>query len=419
MIQWPSVTQTEVKLLHRTQRQLWKFCRWFDSEANILVSKSYLILLLLSLSAVCAKAQGTPEPQTLVSGQAIERELAGGESQSYQIKLAAGQFLRVVGVQRGINFGMQLTDSAGKEIWAVNFSNNFGGQESVSYEAPTAGDFRVIVTPSSRTAVKGIYELRAEVKDSAAAPDKQRINAERLFMDGLTAVRAANYQPAIDKANLVLPLWRELRDAYFEADTLALLGSVFNLTRKFEPALEYYNQVLALRRQINDRAGESNALSDLGVVSGGLSQNGQFVNYETQALEIKRELKDRAGEARVLFLRSTAAYPLGKYADAIKDIDAVQPIFEALGDKTGIGNSYNMRGRCYFALGKTEEAAKDRASEGHSLRNLGIVRQNLGQYDAALELYEQALAIRRELKDRLNEGATLSTLGSLSTKALC
>jgi tetratricopeptide (TPR) repeat protein len=254
--------------------------------------------LLLACSLLCIIARG--QEMTLQPGNPVEREIAGGQSHTYPIKLSAGQFMRVAAVQKEINIVVALADAEGKEIWEANFSNNFGGRESLSYEAATPGEYQVIVRPFSNTAQKGTYELGLEVKAAATAEDRKRIQAERLFMEGLNSLRQSNFQSSIEKALEVLPLWRALGDAYWEADTLSLLGSAHNSTRKFDQAAEFYNQALLLRRQIKDRAGESNTLYDLGVVAGGQNKNDQFLGYLTQALEIKRELKDRAGEARTL-----------------------------------------------------------------------------------------------------------------------
>jgi CHAT domain-containing protein len=55
---------------------------------------------------------------------------------------------------------------------------------------------------------------------------------------------------------------------------------------------------------------------------------------------------------------------------------------------------------------------KDRLGEGKSLGNLGIAYQALGDYAKAIEYQQQRLAIAREIKDRLGEGQSLGNLGS-------
>jgi len=54
---------------------------------------------------------------------------------------------------------------------------------------------------------------------------------------------------------------------------------------------------------------------------------------------------------------------------------------------------------------------KDRRGEGQSLGNLGIAYGSLGDYPKAIEYNQQLLAIAREIKDRLGERKALGNLG--------
>ncbi|ALB41802.1 MULTISPECIES: tetratricopeptide repeat protein [unclassified Anabaena] len=55
---------------------------------------------------------------------------------------------------------------------------------------------------------------------------------------------------------------------------------------------------------------------------------------------------------------------------------------------------------------------KDRQGEGQSLGNLGIAYNALGDYTKAIEYQSSRLAIAREIKDRLGEGNALGNLGN-------
>ncbi|MBE9138011.1 CHAT domain-containing protein [Nodosilinea sp. LEGE 07088] len=54
----------------------------------------------------------------------------------------------------------------------------------------------------------------------------------------------------------------------------------------------------------------------------------------------------------------------------------------------------------------------DRAGESRTLGNMGIAYRSLGQYERAIDFYEQDLAITREIGDRPGEGAALGNLGN-------
>ncbi len=55
---------------------------------------------------------------------------------------------------------------------------------------------------------------------------------------------------------------------------------------------------------------------------------------------------------------------------------------------------------------------KDRKGEGQALGNLGVIYKSLGNYTKAIEYQEQSLAIAREIKDRRGEGKSRGNLGN-------
>jgi CHAT domain-containing protein/lipopolysaccharide biosynthesis regulator YciM len=57
------------------------------------------------------------------------------------------------------------------------------------------------------------------------------------------------------------------------------------------------------------------------------------------------------------------------------------------------------------------QTTKDRKAEADRLNNQGIQQFNISQFEAALQSWQQALTIYREIKDRLGEGAALGNLG--------
>ena len=74
-----------------------------------------LLFILCSIFALTV-AQVTSKlvQQTLLPDQPVERELAGAQEHKYQIKLAAGQFLRVVVEQKSVDVALGLVSPAGK-----------------------------------------------------------------------------------------------------------------------------------------------------------------------------------------------------------------------------------------------------------------------------------------------------------------
>ena len=82
-----------------------------------------------------------------------------------------------------------------------------------------------------------------------------------------------------------------------------------------------------------------------------------------------------------------------------------------------LGNAYSDLGQVERAIEYYEQALAiareigDRRGEGADLGNLGTAYLTLGQVERAIEYYEQALVIAREIGDRRNEGIWLGNLG--------
>lgn len=84
-----------------------------------------------------------------------------------------------------------------------------------------------------------------------------------------------------------------------------------------------------------------------------------------------------------------------------------------------IGLVYNNLGESQKALNYYQQALtifqqhKARKEQGTTLTNIAAVYRNLGQYQKALEFYQQALALRRAVQDALGEAITLNNMAAV------
>lgn len=151
------------------------------------------------------------------------------------------------------------------------------------------------------------------------------------------------------------------------------------------------------------------------------------------ALAIFRELKARAGEANSLNnIGEVYFYSLEKYDEALKFYQQALAIRREIGDKEGewasldyLGELYATRNQLPQALDSYQQAlaiikqlttapSSDSSlltSERIRLNNIGGVYFRMSQYDKALESYQQALAIHKKTSDRIGEAQTLNNIG--------
>src|SRR5262245_24559186 len=90
--------------------------------------------------------QQAAEVMSLEVGQVIPGELKGGQSHSYQISIAAGQYAHVVVDQKGIDVVVKLFAPDGKLITEVDSLNGAVGPEPVYAIAETTGIYRLEVS---------------------------------------------------------------------------------------------------------------------------------------------------------------------------------------------------------------------------------------------------------------------------------
>jgi len=115
---------------------------------------------------------------------------------------------------------------------------------------------------------------------------------------------------------------------------------------------------------------------------------------------------DMWGNSRTLIDLYSGMLPEDHFSDNIL-IDDISDHGAVLGD---LGNAYRNLGQVEKAIEYYEKALEiareigDRQGEGADLGNLGNAYSDLGQVEKAIEYYEQALVIAQEIGDRQGEG---------------
>jgi len=385
--------------------------------------KKIFAFFLLSISTVAAHAQAPPGPVNLIPGRAAERTIAGGESHTYQITLAAGQFMRVMVEQTAIDAALKIETPDGKQL-ITNFGD-VGELESLSAEAAAGGEYRLTI--SARGAA-GSYQLRLEVRAAPTAQDKLRLDAERLLNEAgelFDQGAAATLEPTIEKALQALRLWHELGDRHWEAATANFIGQAYGTAGTSEREIEYYSQALNIRRDLKYRTGEGITLLNLGSAYYRLGRYEKAIEYYAQSLAIFRELHNRLAEGNALYNLGIAHSKIGGNAKAIEYYEQSLAIQREVKNRRVEGRALGSIGTIYRNLRRYDTAiehhdealaisreVQDRSGEGYALSNLSLDYSKMGRYEKAIEYGERSLAVFRELKQRNGEAAALYSLAN-------
>ncbi|MGB5770645.1 MAG: tetratricopeptide repeat protein [Crocosphaera sp.] len=117
---------------------------------------------------------------------------------------------------------------------------------------------------------------------------------------------------------------------------------------------------------------------------------------------------------------------LGSYYQALD-------ISREIGDRNGEASSYNNLGLAYYSLGEYQQAIQyyqqslaitteigaaegtrsARNGEASSYNNLGNAYSSLGEYQQAIQYHQQSLAIKTEIGDRKGEASSYGNLGNV------
>jgi CHAT domain-containing protein/Tfp pilus assembly protein PilF len=404
---------------------------------------------------------------SLVLGEPITHELKGGQAHTYQINLAADQFLKVVVDQHGIDVVVTLFGPDGEQLVEMDSPNGTQGPEPVSVVTELSGTYQLEVRSLDAGAPPGRYEVKIDQLRNAQPLDNTRVAAERIAAQAvlLTAQgTAASMRAAVEKHGEALKLWRALGDSamvaiafnsiggiyYYlgenqkalenftatlrlkralgdrrgEAEALNNLGTVYDSFGDKRKALDYYQQSLPYWQAVGDRQSEATLLNNIGLAHSVLGENQMALEYCSQALLLMREVGDGTGEAWVLTSIGKVCNELGERQKALDSHNQALLIEREIGDLAGEVGTLNHLGLLYNTLGEKQKALEyydrslqlaraqgDRMQEATALGNIGTVYDDLGDDRKALDYYEQALALRRAVGDRDGEAVTLNNIG--------
>src|SRR5262249_27620503 len=161
-------------------------------------------------------------------GQPIERELAGGQSHSYQITLTEGQYLHVVVEQRGVDVVVTLVRPDGKKLIEVDSPNGTQGPESLQWIVEAAGTYWLEVRSLENNAKPGRYEAKIVELRTATSRDRDLAEADKLYNESVSLREKGQYGQAIPLAERALA-WRKKTLGEKDPTTAASLNSLAEL----------------------------------------------------------------------------------------------------------------------------------------------------------------------------------------------
>lgn len=385
-------------------------------------------LFLLCLGAPTLTATAQTDTSTLSPGAPVKRELEGGATHLFRLSINAGQYVRVVVEQQGIDVTVALVTPDKERLIEVDSPNGNRGPEPLSAVVERAGDYLVEVRAPNKNAPPGVYEIKIEAQREPSSSDRTRAAAERDFREAYKLLRqtAESRRVALEKFEALLPVFRGLEDQQMEVLTLNTAALGYHASGELTKALDYYNRALVISRLRNDASSEAALLNNIGGVYDILGEPQKALSYYAQALPLWHSLNNKNGQGETLNNIGVIYLNLGELQKALEYYLQALPLRQAGNNRRREADTLDNIGVVYAALGDPAQAlenlqralelrrsVKDMAGEANSLHYLGFTYATLDDTTKALEYYNSALPLRRAAGDRRGEGVTLNAIGEV------
>src|SRR6266508_1050773 len=318
--------------------------------------------------------QGEKDVRPLELGKPIERELAGGQSHSYQITLTEGQYLRVVVEQRGVDVVVTLLSPDGKKLIEVDSPNGTQGPEPLQWIVEAAGTYWLEVRSLENNAKPGRYEAKIVELRTATGRDRDLAEADKLYNESIGLREKGQYGKAIPLAERALAIRQKTLGAE-HPDTPTLLDNLAYLYYEkgdYAQAEPLYRRALAIREETlgAEHPDTATVLNNLALL---YYQKGDYAQAELlyrRALAIREKTLGAEHPLTAGSLNSLASlyYAKGDYAQA-------EPLY-----------------RRALAIRQNTLGA-EHSLTANSLNSLALLYYDKGDYAQAEPLYRRALAI--------------------------
>lgn len=394
--------------------------------------------------------QSQPVVSRLLPNTTTERQLTGVEVHRYAFEVKAGQFVQVRVEQKGVDVALKFFGPSGETLATMDSPNAKSGFEVLSHISDKDGDMSLEVRGFDEKGGAGIYTIKLENLRPATGDDKKRIEMERTFVEGMNLrAKPDQIDLTLAKFESALIISKGLADAYmtgliesmiadrsnFKKRTAAnqLVGQARKLFEARDPdslaaSFTKFDEARRLYVEIGDKRSEAWSELYLGKITE-TSDVRKSVEYLARARDLFRNLNEKVAEALALTNIGQGLFALGENKKALEAFEETLRIAAEVGAKSNdarmseavarraIGQVHSQVGDYQKALAVTRqalalfEAEKDRRGESDCLNNIGMILLNLGDAQQAVKYLERSLQISTESGNKSNQARTLSNIG--------
>ena len=376
-------------------------------------------------------------PQFLTPNVEVEKEIRGSETHLYNVKAEAGDCVRLIVWQKGIDVTVSAKNSDGKILTEVDRPNGSVGRETATFIPEETGAFIVEVSGYNRDLMPNKYSILLKELSPPTEVDRRRIVGEKLTSEGESLrfggeskADAQLLAQAFAKFKAARAIWEKSGDAYEQSVVDYGLGWTYIPQGKYDEATLSFARGLKTAQSLGDEFAQTIDYAGIGwaeFYSG---------NYETAifnfnlALETARRNNYQNQVARALFGLGNVAYMSGNYDAAFNLLTECVQVRRKINERNQ-ENLTNITIAKVLLKQKRETSAidylnqtlfsfkesKNKKGEGEAVITLGWAHLQLGENQKAIENFELALEIRSGSGDKAGEAAALRGLSVAHARA--
>ena len=404
--------------------------------AAAFVPSVFLILLFcLSIYGQHQIAKETAdEIKPLGFGQNVEREIGQKQKHRYQIRLEAGQFIKIEVVEKNCFLVMSLRAPDGINLLEFAEIKPTDGVKSAQAAVAETGSYELRILSYGETDA-GTYAVKIADIRRASEQELNFSAGVKIFNETFNAVMPAlstaeSLRESMAKGYLAVEKFRLAKAVRQEAFTLRQIANTQIRLGFNSELIELYKSVIEKYRSIADRRGEANTLVDLGNALANTGEWEKAIQILTESLKIAREIKHETIEADVLNKLGEIYAAFGDFDRAAIYYNQSAKIYLEYSNMTR-SIPLNNLGKIARNKGETEKAAEyfrqtvetvrredyrygaSKYDEATYLNNLGRTQFALGKFDEAVKTFEESLKISREMSNKSGQAAALKFLGQI------
>ncbi|KAJ6543767.1 hypothetical protein DFH09DRAFT_1367871 [Mycena vulgaris] len=276
-----------------------------------------------------------------------------------------------------------------------------------------------------------VHDTRLLSKTASVAHDHglRSQEADCYHKKGLIHVYIDELPNAEKMLKAALNLYTEVNDKLGQANSLRILGELYDRLNRLEEAERALQSALDLHTEINVKFSQANDLQSLGELYTRLNRLEGAERALQSALDLHTEVNEKLGQANDLRSLGELYTRLDRLEGAERALDSALDLYTEVNNRLDQANAPQSLGKLYKRLDRLEGAERvlqsaldlhkevnERLGQANDLRSLGELYTELNRLKEAERALQSALNLYTEVNNGLGQANALQSLGKLHTK---